>query len=113
MTRALAQPSWLATPMSMAARCATSRRGGRAPEPGEGPGVGAALPVGRTDVDGGGLRDVAQGGFIGESFGADDGGAALGVKCDQFQTGLDVAGDVLDRRQSSPGDDLFDVLRSV
>ena len=37
----------------------------------------------------------------------------LGSSAMSSKTGLDVAGDVLDRGQTAPGDDLFDVLRLV
>ncbi len=77
------------------------------------PRIGTALLVGNADINGGPSRDFVQGGLIGERLGADDGGTALGVKRDELQPGLDVARDMLDRGQSAPGDDLFDVLRLV
>ena len=75
--------------------------------------VGAPLLVGNADVGGGGARDFTRGFVVAERLAPDDRRAAFRVERDHLQAGLDVAGDVLDRRETSPGDDLFDVLGPV
>ncbi len=86
--------------------------------------VGAGIHIDHTGIHAGFLvhdpdiksqthGDPGQGLIVGKGLAPDDGGALLGIECDEINTRLEITGDMTDTGETAPGNDLLDAGRIV